>query len=538
MFHPTRTTNTFLWTGLLLSLGAGCATDVAPTAETSFEGAAGPLNTQTIESQAQATAACNQDPRVWSGLVPLQICVGARLFFDETFGGNGRTCGSCHPAGNNFTIDQPFLASLDATDPLFVNEAVPALADLETTALRSHELIRENVDDFEDNENKFVLRSVPHLFGLSTTLERDPADGTSSAFTQRTGWSGDGVDGGALRDFANGAIKQHFPTNLERVPGRDFRLATASELDQLAAFQLALGRTNDLDLTRVVLSDPFAEQGRKDFLDPQVGRCNECHRDAGGRSVQTGRNTNFANGIEVFAPINLPRPTFDGVELHDGGFGGQGLDTPNVIAGLFEEPNAFGDNTFNTPSLIEVADTSPFFHHNGISDPEPTRGLAGAVAFYGSDAFNDSPAGQELVARFGSRVTLPGLAIINIQQFLRVLNVAFNLDLGKQRLAAAELLNVQYWNYREDIQRGLIELARREVQDARKLLIANDAPPLHTDKHAAIIALDDTLGAALAATNPADRLAQVRSALSQTAALRPAFGTNLNYNLGKGTLMF
>ncbi len=46
---------------------------------------------------------CNQDPRVTSGLVPLTVCAGARVFFDETFGGNGRTCGTCHPAQNNYT---------------------------------------------------------------------------------------------------------------------------------------------------------------------------------------------------------------------------------------------------------------------------------------------------------------------------------------------------------------------------------------------------------------------------------------------------
>src|SRR5262245_1433899 len=33
-------------------------------------------------------AVCNQDPRVNSGLVPLAVCAGARVFFDETFNGN------------------------------------------------------------------------------------------------------------------------------------------------------------------------------------------------------------------------------------------------------------------------------------------------------------------------------------------------------------------------------------------------------------------------------------------------------------------
>ena len=37
---------------------------------------------------------------------------GRKLFFEETFEGNGRTCGTCHPANNNFTIDPAFVRTL------------------------------------------------------------------------------------------------------------------------------------------------------------------------------------------------------------------------------------------------------------------------------------------------------------------------------------------------------------------------------------------------------------------------------------------
>src|SRR5688500_11518171 len=69
-----------------------------------------------------AEQACYSDPRVTSGLVPWAVCAGSALFFNETFGGNGRTCGSCHPVANNFTIDKPFLETLPANDPLFIAE--------------------------------------------------------------------------------------------------------------------------------------------------------------------------------------------------------------------------------------------------------------------------------------------------------------------------------------------------------------------------------------------------------------------------------
>src|SRR5438132_11070587 len=87
------------------------------------------------------------------------ISRGARLFFEETFRGNGRTCGTCHPANNNFTIDPEFIAALPANDPLFVAEFNPALAQLEKPPLmRQFGLILENVDGLEDPTNKFVMR--------------------------------------------------------------------------------------------------------------------------------------------------------------------------------------------------------------------------------------------------------------------------------------------------------------------------------------------------------------------------------------------
>ena len=55
------------------------------------------------------------------------IARGRELFFNETFGGNGRTCGTCHPADNHFTIDPAYIARLPPGDPLFVAEFVPAL---------------------------------------------------------------------------------------------------------------------------------------------------------------------------------------------------------------------------------------------------------------------------------------------------------------------------------------------------------------------------------------------------------------------------
>src|SRR6187402_918855 len=92
----------------------GCAVASGPESEPEQVGSVAQAVTLS------ATEICNQDPRVNLGMVPLAVCAGARLFFDETFSGNGRTCGSCHPAANNYTIDVMFTSTLPPSDPLFV----------------------------------------------------------------------------------------------------------------------------------------------------------------------------------------------------------------------------------------------------------------------------------------------------------------------------------------------------------------------------------------------------------------------------------
>ncbi|HYQ18327.1 MAG TPA: hypothetical protein VEQ58_21275 [Polyangiaceae bacterium] len=511
--------------------GCGDAASEETTAAVVEQGEA--LTTATPESL------CNNDPRVWDGLVSLNVCVGARLFFDETFGGNGRTCGSCHPANNNFTIDRTFIQSRPASDPLFINETSPALASLETPELRNFALVRENVDDFNDLAHKFALRSVPHLLGLSTSITRDTTDGTSAAFTQRAGWSGDGVTGGALRDFANGAIQQHFTKDLSRVPGRSFRVATSSELDRLQDFQLALGRRNELNLANVRLTDSFAEQGRLDFLDPQIGRCNECHGNAGANARATGKNSNFFGNFEQFAADLPSLPVLNGVTIRDGGFGGQGLSTPNRAVSVNSTTlNAFGDGSFNTAPLIEAADTGPFYHHNNLGSEGASLGLVGAVAFYSTNVFNSSPAGQKLIAQFGTPITLPGNSIVEIAAFLRVLNTLLNLDLATQRLQASQRFTTEFWDYRKDVQQGLITLARKEVADALRVLASPDGPPLHTAEQTTLTSVLSQLDSANTTSDAATRLALTKSALALIAGARPRFGSGVSFTLGSGTLMF
>jgi hypothetical protein len=196
------------------------------------------------------------------------VARGRNIFFNETFNGNGRTCGTCHPAENNFTLDPAFIVTLPNDNPLFVAEFNPDLKEnFENPRLmRDFGLIQENLDGFDDLENRFVMRGIPHTLGLRTSI--------TSPQGPRTGWSGDGAPGdGSLRSFAIGAVIQHFTKTLNRVPGTDFRLPTPEELDALEAFQLSLGRQEDLTLP-LPLKGTVPKRGQEIFFDNSLGKCN------------------------------------------------------------------------------------------------------------------------------------------------------------------------------------------------------------------------------------------------------------------------
>ena len=192
---------------------------------------------------------------------------GERVFFNETFAGNGRTCGTCHRAEDNFALSPAFIATLPPDDALFVSETNPDLANNFENArlIRELAMILENQDGFGDLENDFNQRGVPHTLALNTSI--------ASATGPQTGWSGDGSPGdGSQRSVATGAVIQHFPLTTNRVAGVDFRLPTDEELDALEAFQLSLGRQEELTLP-LDLKGIIASRGQEIFIDRTQGKC-------------------------------------------------------------------------------------------------------------------------------------------------------------------------------------------------------------------------------------------------------------------------
>ncbi len=371
------------------------------------------------------------------------VARGRDIFFNETFDGNGRTCGTCHRAEDNFAISPAFIATLPPDDPLFVAETNPALAaNFENPRLmREFGMILENLDGFEDLPNKFTMRGVPHVLALRTSVVSNQGP--------RTGWSGDGAPGdGSLRAFATGAVIQHFPRTLDRVPGADFRLPTDEELDALEAFQLSLGRQAEIVLP-LALKGVVAARGQAIFVDNTLGKCNACHFNAGANGDPRifgpdAGNLNFDTGVE-----NLP-------------------DQPADLTGELVPPDdGFGipgDGTFNTPPLVESADTGPFFHNNSVETIE------GAVAFYNGDAFNDSPAGQLLRGATGSGINLDGTQVVAVAAFLRVINALENI---RETIALLEQSRAE----RREPARATLRLALAETDDAIQVLVGGGLHP-------------------------------------------------------------
>lgn len=364
---------------------------------------------------------------------PGRIKKGRKLFLEETFGGNGRTCGTCHEPTKNFTIDPQFIATLPQTSPLFVAETNPDLAELENPELmRKFGLILENLDGFE---NPGVMRGVPHTLGLPTSIQSDRGTPTRPPFllANALGWSGDGAPGtGSLREFAVGAVVQHFTKTLLRTPNVDFRLPTKQELKAMEDFQLSLGRRKDINLDgvsgpAVVFNDGDVEDGKLLFLNAPsrnggTRSCNACHAN-GGANDAAGNNRLFDTGV-ARAPT---APVCRGQAPGDGGFGSAPPATTVEIESICADPPTtapvvfLGNGTFNTPSLVEAADTGPFFHNNSADTIEE------AVAFYNSDAFNSSPAGGPAP---GNAFDLTEDEIFKIAAMLRTINAMENVRNG------------------------------------------------------------------------------------------------------------
>lgn len=402
------------------------------------------------------------------------VGLGEKLFFGEKFGGNGRTCGTCHPSSNNFTIDPRFIATLDAADPLFVAENNPALATLERPELmRKVGLILVNSNGFGNLATNFTMRGVPHTLGLGLSIlgpiDEFPTVPPEELPVHRTGWGGDGSPVGFVRDsgfdsagtlkhFAVGAVAQHFPKTLARLFNPiapllpDFRLPTDEELVALEAFQLSLGRQEELDLSEMTFTNELVQEGN--FLFSEVGgaSCFRCHKNAGANNFNSELNGTINTGVEKMGNTHAELISGPGLPADDG---------------------FVNTHRFNVPSIVEAADTGPFFHNNSV------RTIEEAVAFYNSDAFAASPSGIV--------IDMTPTEVTAIAAFLRMINVQENIREAKSQIERAVL------STDPSRRAALFCRAANEIEDAIEVLECGVLDPDLAQQLRDVLALLETL---------------------------------------------
>jgi hypothetical protein len=224
----------------------------------------------------------------------------------------------------------------------------------------------------------------------------------------------------------------------------------------------------------------MATKGKTLYLDtgnlgePGHKNCNACHFNGGGTAALsfnpliTGypRLDGSPRGFNMGSPTNVNEtPLALALGLpRDGGFGvltlpAGGFGNFRVLGGVripFEE--------FNTPPLVESADTAPFFHNHTVKD------LESAIAFYGTPAFQTgkfsigNPANGATPVSISPDPNDPEVQAIG--GFLRILNALENI---RSSINVAERGRAMTGD--EDA-RDLAALALAETKDALEVLSA------------------------------------------------------------------
>ena len=318
-----------------------------------------------------------------------------RLFDHETFGGNGRTCRTCHSSDNG-TINPEEVAkrlAADPSDPLFLHDGLDSFVS-GTTRISEHATILierplpQGVILLDDPSATSVVlaRGVPSTVN---TPALDPA----LMYEMRNP---------DLQDQASGAIERHA---LATIP------PTAAQLDAIAEFQQTNNRFFSSKAMRLFARGgpppglpegrtPSEKRGREFFVDApwnppsKKGVCALCH---GGPMLNTSNEfTTDATGappgwrafdilVSSRNVLNNPVHTFAVTDRCNATLTVTSPDPGIMITGVYNIPMlaqflppeetcilhpAFFANMFKTPQLFGIRQTAPYFHDNSAKTLE------------------------------------------------------------------------------------------------------------------------------------------------------------------------
>jgi hypothetical protein len=321
---------------------------------------------------------------------------GRRLFDRETFGGNGRTCVTCHTKETGTFSPQGAQARLadDPNDPLFVHDGLDDGVS-GTSRIEQHATVR------------ITLPIPPNL-----TLVDDPA-ATHITFNRGTPTTRNtpALDPALMYDIrdadlevqALGAIHGHAQNTVAPTP---VQLQLIAEFQRTAPRFFSDGRLKKFAGKGVVPELPKGatdseKRGRLFFIDApfqppsKVGVCALCHSGPMLNEANTFSTAVFGNppGARAFT-IGVSEANFIGNPtytflVHDGLGDPVPVTTPDIgilmtdpttspiaaqtvppppVLQLFGLRLAFFANVFKTPPLWGVKDTAPYFHDNSAKD--------------------------------------------------------------------------------------------------------------------------------------------------------------------------
>jgi cytochrome c peroxidase len=324
-----------------------------------------------------------------------EISEGQRLFDHETFGGNGRTCRTCH-SGDDGTIDPDEVAERlaeDALDPLFRHDGLDDFSS-GTTRIAAHAtiLIERELPQGVVLADDPSATSVILARGVPSTVNT-PALDPALMYDMRNPH---------LQDQALGAIERHAVATLAPTPQQldaiaDFQITDNRFFSSKALKSFAAGGP----LPTLPLGHTAAEKrGREFFVDApwnppnKKGTCALCHS---GPMLNTANQfTTDATGappgwraFDILVSsrnlIDKPVRTFAVTDMCNTTLEVQSPDPGIMMTGVYNIPMlaqflppqelcilhpAFFANMFKTPQLRGVRHTAPYFHDNSAKSLE------------------------------------------------------------------------------------------------------------------------------------------------------------------------
>ena len=319
---------------------------------------------------------------------------GRRLFTEETFGGNGRTCETCHSRRTGTFNPDDVYARLaqDPNDPLFVHDGLDE-DGIGFSRILEHATVRITLPLPENVSLKYDPDATHVTFnrGTPTTLNTPALDDVLMYDLRDL----------TLQDQALGAIRGH---------AQNTREPTDLELDLIAEFQQTFRFFSNRQLRHFANGGPAPDlplgwtesqqRGREFFVDApfappsKAGLCALCHsgpmlneanvfsspvfgNPPGARlfSVFVSERNVMGNPLQTFliedtlgSPVEVTTPDLGVLMTDHNQLTAEGHLPPDFVLAALGLRRAFFANMFKTPTLWGVANTAPYFHDNSAKN--------------------------------------------------------------------------------------------------------------------------------------------------------------------------